>query len=150
MIQENSNFLWFSTRGPSMFPLIRGNDCILVKKEPVETIQPGDIIVFESKPGIKVCHCVVKIEERGGVLWFYTKGYKDNSCDNYDMVRQDKVLGKMIAIKRKFSIIKLSARGLQLLLFKLDCFLAEIIFHTKVILVKIPFLKKIHRRFFKI
>lgn len=144
MVQENSDFLWFSAWGSSMFPFIRGDDYIIVKKVPVETIQPGDTIVFESDSKTKVCHRVAEIKEKDSILWFYTKGYKNTSYDGCP-VRQERLLGKVVAVKRKSTVFELSTKGAQFLLLKLDCFLAENIFYLKKILAKAPFLKKIYR-----
>jgi signal peptidase I len=76
MIPKNQDFLLYSTWGSSMFPLILGGDYVLVKKVPLETIQPGDTIVFESEAKAKICHQVVEIKEKEGVLWFVPKDIK--------------------------------------------------------------------------
>jgi len=144
MIQKNGDFLLYSTWGSSMFPFIRSDDYILAKKVPPETIQPGDTIVFESNAKTKVCHRVAEIKKRDTILWFYTAGYKNTSCDTHP-VRQERILGKVVAIKRKSSIIELSAKGLQSLLLKFDCLLTDTIFYIKKILAKIPLLKKIYK-----
>jgi len=144
MIKENSNFLLYSTSGWSMFPFIRGGDQILIKKVPLETIQPGDAIVFESDNKTKVCHYVVEIEKRDNILWFHTKGYKGNFYEALP-IRQEMVVGRVLAIRRKSSFIELPAGRLQYLLLKLDCFLIENVFQIKKILAQVPFLKAIYR-----
>lgn len=73
-----------------------------------------------------------------------TQGYKNNSYDGHP-VRQEKVLGKVIAIKRKSSVVGLPLGGLQSLWFRFDCVLAEYVFYLKKILARIPFLKEIYR-----
>jgi signal peptidase I len=144
MIPKNNDFLLYHTWGSSMFPLICGGDYILVKKVSLETIQPGDTIVFAGDNKNKVCHRLVEIKKKDGILWFYTQGYKDSAYDAYP-VRQEKVLGKVVVIKRKTTVTRLSTKGLRVLLLKLHCFLTEIIFYLKKILAKIPFLKRIYR-----
>lgn len=144
MIKEDSDFLLYSTWGSSMFPFICGGDYILVKRVPLEIIQPGDVIVFESDNKEKICHRVVEIEKKDSILWFHTKGYKNNSY-GISPVRQEKVLGKVVAIRRKSSVIELSTGGAESLRFKFDCFLTANIFCIKKILPKIPFLKEIYR-----
>jgi len=144
MISKDSDFLLYSTWGSSMFPLILGGDYVLVKKVPLETIQPGDAIVFESEAKAKICHRVVEIKEKEGVLWFYTQGYKNNSYDSHP-VRQEKVLGKVVVIKHKSSILELSPEGLQALQLKLHCFFTKNIFCLKKNLSRMPFLKEIYR-----
>jgi len=144
MVKDNREFSLYSTRGSSMFPFIRGDEYVFVKKVPPETIRPGDTIVFEFNAKTKVCHCVVEIQRRDSILWFYTAGYKNRSPDTCP-IRQEKVMGKVFAIKRKSNIIRLSTEGLQSLLFKFDCFLTESIFYIKKFLAKIPLLKKIYK-----
>jgi len=141
MIEENNDFLLYSTWGGSMFPFIRGGDSILVKKVPLETIEAGDAIVFESDAKVKVCHRVVRIEKKESALWFHTKGYKNKPCDVHP-VSQERVLGKVVAINRKAGIITLPVKGLQNLFFKCDCFLNETIFYMKKFLAKMVFFKK--------
>jgi len=141
MIEKNSSFLLYPTSGGSMFPFIRGGDYILVKKVPLQTIQSGDAIVFESDVKVKVCHRVVKIEKKDSALWFHTGGYKNSAGEVYP-VRQERVLGKVVAINRKAGIITLPVKGLQNLFFKCDCFLNETIFYMKKFLAKIVFFKK--------
>ncbi len=144
MVQENTDLLLYATRGSSMFPFIRGGDYVLVKKVPPETMQPGDTIVFESGTQTKVCHRLVGIEKIDNVLWFHTKGYKNSPYKAY-LIRQEKVLGKVVSIKRKAGIVELSTHGLQSLLFKFDCLFTENIFCIKKILAKVTLLKKIYR-----
>lgn len=127
-----------------MFPFICGGDYLLVKKVPLETIRLGDAIVFQSDAKTKVCHRVVEIEKKDNILWFHTQGYKDTSSDAY-AVRQEKVLGKVVAVKRKFGFFDLSGGGLQSLSFKFDCFLTGRIFYIKILLAKIPLLRKLYR-----
>ena len=118
-----------------MFPFLRGGDAVLVKKVPLETIAAGDTIVFSSGDNSKVCHSVVKIEKKDGSLWFHTRGYKNIPGEIYP-VAQERVLGKVVAIKRRAEIIKLPVKGLQSLFLKCECFLSETVFYLKKIIRK--------------
>lgn len=146
MVQDDSTFLLYSTWGWSMFPFIRSDDYVVVKKVPLETIRPGDIIVFESGSKTKICHHVVGIKKINDVLWFYTKGHKSVSS-NSEPTAQDKVLGKVVGIKRKTSknIIGLPVKGLDLAAFKFNCCLTENIACLKRFLARIPFLRIIYK-----
>ena len=127
-----------------MFPFICGEDFVLVKRVSLDTIAPGDTILFESEEKTKVCHNVVAIKESEGILWFFTKGYKSVSYDS-SPIRQEKVLGKAVALKRKNKVIDLTDVDVHSFRFYCNCFLAERIFYARSILAKIPWLKKIYK-----
>jgi hypothetical protein len=127
-----------------MFPFICGKDFILVKRVPLHAITPGDAILFESENKMKVCHSVAAIKESEGVLWFYTKGFKSASYDS-SPIREDRVLGKAVVLKRKNKVIDLTRVDIYSLRFRFKCFLAEYVFYTRSVLAKIPWLKKIYR-----
>lgn len=143
MIKEREEFSLYSTTGFSMFPFIRSDDYVLVKDVPPEAIQPGDAIVFGSGDKNKVCHRVVKIEERNGALWFHTKGDRANSCGR--PVEASQVLGKVIGIKRKIRFIELDAKRFNSMKYKFDCFFANHLFLLRHTLAKVPFLKRLYR-----
>ena len=134
MIEENEKLLLFSTTGESMFPFIRWNEQILVKKVSPEKIERENVILFQSAQGSKVCHRVVKIEDKDGRLWFQTKGDRNSFYD--PPVNQQAVLGKVIAVKRRMQLRELSAEGVSAFLYELDCFLARSIFHLRKLLGK--------------
>lgn len=135
MIQESKDLLLFSTTGSSMFPFIRWNEQILVKKVPPEKVGIADVILFQSDKGIKVCHRIVKIEDKDGTLWFQAKGDRNKFYD--DPFSQQVILGEVIAIKRKMHLIELYTEGWRSFLYKFDCFIARCIFLIKKILAKI-------------
>ena len=65
----------------SMEPTFSKGDLIVTKGVPPESLEVGDIIVYENHiRGIDVVHRVVAIEEGGPHLYFYTKG--DNNITN--------------------------------------------------------------------
>lgn len=134
MIQQNKDFLLFFTQGTSMFPFLLGNEYILVKKVPTETIQLKDVVLFESDNGLKVCHRVVKINPDDN-LWFQTKGDRNKFYDA--PVRQEAILGQVIAVKRKMNLIGLPNKGWEVFLYKLDCLFIYGIFYLKKFLVKV-------------
>ncbi len=127
-----------------MFPFICGEDFILVKRVPLHAITPGDTILFESEDKMKVCHIVSAINTIDGILWFHTKGYK-SMLFVASPIRQDRVLGKAVALKRKNKVINLTEVDICSFRFRFNCFLAELTFYTRSILAKIPLLKKIYK-----
>jgi len=127
-----------------MFPFIREDDFILVKRVPINTIMPGDIILFESEDKKKVCHNVSQVKKINDVLWFHTKGYKSASCDSVPIM-QDRILGKAVALKRRNKIFDLTAQDTHSFRFYFDCFVAEYIFYVRSSLARIPWLRKVYR-----
>lgn len=135
MIQENKDFLLLSTAGDSMFPFIRRNEEILVAKAPPEDIAIGDVILFKSENGDKVCHRIIKIENKDGALWFRAKGDRNKSSG--ELISQRDVLGKVIAVKRRMGLMGLRAGGRRSFLWKCDSFLARSMSSVKKILKNI-------------
>lgn len=135
MIKEDDYFLLYPTKGESMFPFIHWDECIVVKKMPADLIRLGDVIVFGADGKQKVCHRVVKIEERDGLLWFHTKGDRNRFCDK--PLRQEKILGRVVALRRKTVLVALSVKGIRYLLFRFDCIFTWVVFRIRRFLAKI-------------
>lgn len=135
MIKEAKDLSLFSTIGASMFPFIRWNEQILVKKMPPEKMRMRDIILYQTDDGTKICHRIVKIEDKSGALWFQTKGDRNKFYD--PAVNQRAILGKVIAIKRRMHLIELNTTGWSTLLGKFYSFFARYIFLVKKFLTKI-------------
>jgi len=85
-----------STRGPSMFPLIRTGDKITVNPE--KNLNIGDIIVFKRDEQM-VCHRLVKVFERDGIRYYQTRGDSHFNLD--DPMTADQILGKVVRIERE-------------------------------------------------
>ncbi len=147
MIQEDKNFLLFSTTGSSMFPFIRWNEQILIKKIPPEKMKISDVILFQSKNGIKICHRIVNIENRDGLLWFKTKGDRNRFYD--PVFNNQAVLGKVIAVKHRKHFLEFNAKNWDYLFSKLKNFFVLFVFLTRKLLRKaFLFLQK--RRLYKL
>lgn len=68
----------------SMEPTIKAGDLIFVKKIEATDVEVGNIITFfdpASKNSSVVTHEVIKIEQSGNKLYFYTKGENNNAED---------------------------------------------------------------------
>lgn len=65
----------------SMEPTFHKGDLIVSKGVPAENLEVGDVIVYRNPlRGIDVVHRIVDIEQRGGHIYFFTKG--DNNLTN--------------------------------------------------------------------
>lgn len=65
----------------SMEPEFYKGDLIVAKGVPPESLEVGDVIVYENRiKGIDIVHRIIAIEEGGPHLYFYTKG--DNNETN--------------------------------------------------------------------
>ena len=82
-----------TTRGSSMFPLIRTGDRITISPEPHPKI--GDVVVVRRN-GAMVCHRLVKIFEKDGTTHYQTRGDTVSRVD--DPIPQRELLGKVIKI----------------------------------------------------
>lgn len=86
---------------PSMEPVIKTNDIIIVKDVAFEEIKKDDIIVFFSEvEGIFIVHRVIDIYDDGS---FHTKGDNNQASDNdpapsdgYKGVTKELYLGKVV------------------------------------------------------
>jgi hypothetical protein len=140
MIEEDRDLLFFSTAGASMFPFIRWDEQILVKRVLPEKLNIGDIILFQSEKGDKICHRLAKIESRDGLLWFQTKGERSKFYD--PVVSQQAILGKVIAIKRRRHLRGFPLKRWRFFSEKFDGFFAGSVFFIKKLLKRVIFLLK--------
>ena len=97
----------------SMVPTLNVGDLLILKGIPPEDIKVGDIIVFRatwlpsSEP--PVVHRVVAIENRSGILYFYTKGDNNRFRDPAPAPQQN-VIGVVIFVIPRIGIISLWLR----------------------------------------
>ena len=85
-----------STRGPSMFPLIKTGDKITIS--PAKCFGVGDLIVFKRDEQM-VCHRLVRVFEKDGIKYYQTRGDSFFSLD--EPVTSDQILGKVTKIERE-------------------------------------------------
>ena len=141
---QDNDLLWYAARGGSMFPFICAQDFILVKRTPLDAITPGDVILFESEDKAKICHSVASVKKSDGVLWFFTRGFRGISYDSRP-IRQDRILGKVLALKRKNKVIDLTKVDIRSFRFRFNCFLVEWGFYTRSVLAKLPGAKAMYK-----
>jgi len=85
-----------STRGPSMFPLIKTGDKITIT--PGKCFGVGDIIVFKRDEQM-VCHRIVRVFEKGGIKHYQTRGDSFFSLD--EPITSHQILGRVTKIERE-------------------------------------------------
>ena len=93
-----------STTGRSMLPLIQEGDQVLVTHG-CESVQRGDVVVFRQK-GQLIAHRVMRIQSRENGPAFVTRG--DNVLCSDPPVNADKVMGRVLAIKRHGRLMALN------------------------------------------
>jgi signal peptidase I len=134
-IPVSKNILLYYTSGGSMFPFIRWRECLIVKKTSSEALQPGDIVVFREDRERPVCHRIVRIENKFGRRWFYTKG--DQNDEEDAPVPDEKIIGKVIAIRKKYRLIECSSPEWSSYSNRHDHLLARSIFSLKTRMKKV-------------
>lgn len=98
-----------TTRGSSMFPLIRAGDRITISPDSDPKI--GDMVVFRRN-GSMVCHRLVKMFEKDGITHYQSRGDTVSVLD--EPILRHELLGKVI----KIDMMSLSrARRILLLIY---------------------------------
>jgi hypothetical protein len=98
----------YRVRGNSMYPVMRDNDLVVVKKTAPESLRKGNIIVFRGKNGQHTVHRLVK-KGKGGI--FYLKG--DGYNLSPELINRDLIIGKAIGLVRENRYKPLN-RGMEL------------------------------------
>lgn len=122
MINEKEpDISYYSTAGRSMFPFICWNEYIVVKKTNQQDINIGDVILFSmGNNNVKEAHRVVKKEYSNGRLIFQTKGDHNKELD--PPIDAGKIIGKVVALKRKNRLFALPSRGIEIFWYNISCF----------------------------
>lgn len=84
-----------STRGPSMFPLIKTGDKITIT--PGKCFRVGDILVFKRDEQM-VCHRLVRVFEKGGIKYCQTCG--DSFFNLDEPITSHQIMGRVTKIER--------------------------------------------------
>lgn len=86
----------YRVQGNSMYPVMRDNDLVVVKKTSPESLRKGNIIVYRDKNGQYTVHRLVK---KGKGAIFFLKG------DGYNLlpepINRDSIIGKAIGLVRE-------------------------------------------------
>ncbi|MCX5750993.1 MAG: signal peptidase I, partial [Candidatus Saganbacteria bacterium] len=123
-LEGAQKYSFYATAGGSMFPFVRWNEQIVVKKVNTDTIGIGEIILFSDKHNSKVAHRVVGVDKTNDKLIFQTKGDHNDNLD--EPVTEDQVIGKVVILKRKNMLFALPSEGFEHFRYKLSCFSVSI------------------------
>ncbi len=92
----------------SMHPTYMEGDILVVKRVNVDTLEVGDIIVFDSPfGGIPIVHRIYEIRSEGGSRFFVTKGDGNATVDGYFQQQYPGIPGEHIIGTPIFKIPKL-------------------------------------------
>jgi len=64
----------YRVKGNSMYPLLRDNDLVCVRKTSTKSLRRGNIVVYLRKEGEYIVHRLIK-KERDSVLWLRGDGH---------------------------------------------------------------------------
>jgi len=90
----------------SMFPFLSPNDLIIVKPSPIDEINQGDVIAFDShRHGVGIiAHRAIEISDDHGQIGIDTKGDNNPHVDPWTVHDED-LIGKVINIIPSYGII---------------------------------------------
>lgn len=97
----------------SMEPVYHEGDIIFIRETPPQSIDVGDIIVFEARNGtIPIVHRVVDIIDENGTLYFATQGDNNPFPDSYYSpgVPESRIIGTPVLKIPKIGWISLFLR----------------------------------------
>ena len=104
-LSKGNNFQ-FTVSTLSMSPLVRPQDAIIVRKESLDNLRCGDIIVFERLQ--ELCtHRFLSKKVFDSSIKLITKG--DNSLVIDKPVAEQNFIGKVIVIKKEDKVINLES-----------------------------------------
>lgn len=104
--KEQDKCHWIPITGNSMLPLMRTGDQVLVAHD-CSHIRTGDVIVFWQSNQL-IIHRVIRIRQTSDTICFLTKG--DNGLSLDPPVREDQVIGKVLAVRQDNREISLDTR----------------------------------------
>jgi signal peptidase I len=142
--------LLFKTIGSSMFPFVREDDKVIVKKLRAQDLKIGDIILYKDDiAGRAICHRFIKRTNMEDRLILFTRG--DSGSALSSPVPEDRLIGRVIGIIRKGRILNLRTKSqiiLNWLNAKFYVFLKRILIFVFNILQSLSFYRKSLKRFF--
>lgn len=105
---QRKGWAFLRVSGKSMFPWIRPDDLVFLRRARPEDVTRGDVIVFE-KSGILCVHRVLSLQNNGAgksAFAFITKG--DATADADDAVSLDEFHGKVEFVYRRNREIRIA------------------------------------------
>ncbi len=92
-ILHETGQLIYTTRGVSMYPLLRQRKDIVVIETPKEHCKKYDTVLFLRANGKYVLHRILR--DYGNTFWIV-----GDNCTSGEMVREDQIIGVMKSVKR--------------------------------------------------
>jgi len=92
---ESTNTLLLETSGFSMWPFIKKNERLIIRKVPIDNLKRGDVILYKAKD-LLACHRLVNKKQSKGEYELYVRG--DNSQFSLEAVNNQMYVGKVISI----------------------------------------------------
>jgi signal peptidase I len=99
-------FLQITVGGYSMFPYLQNGDDVLIKKEPINNLKTGDIIVFCSGKKL-IAHRIITFRKANSQTKIITKGDSLIIFDN--PITAEQYIGKITGYIRKNKSISISS-----------------------------------------
>jgi signal peptidase I len=100
---DNDSWLFVEASGQSMWPALRSQSRVLIRKVPLAILRRGDIITYRDSAAL-VCHRVIARKHNGN---FLIRG--DAVKGRADEIPETRVLGKVVAIHYKGRIYNLES-----------------------------------------
>jgi signal peptidase I len=100
-------YIFLKISGTSMSFLLKEEDKIKVRGIEPEDIGIGDIIVYYNNYELKA-HRVIRIQNKGRRIIFYTKG--DSRIDQDTPIWKNQVVGKVVAIEKSYGTISIEGK----------------------------------------
>jgi len=121
--------------GYSMFPYLRKGNTIFIKKESINTLKTGDVIVFRSVNKM-IAHRIISIRKKNSQVKILTKG---DSLGFFDKpMTEERYIGKIIEIYRNDKTILIDT-PIHLLLNKLIALISVISIPFFITLIPLTF-----------
>jgi len=95
MAEITENLLFIETKGFSMWPFLKGEEKLIVRKTPVSDLKLGDLVLYKIDNQL-VCHRLVKKTRTNDGYHIYSRG--DTSFGPAELVNEQMFLGKVIGI----------------------------------------------------
>ena len=112
---RDGNIIRIKPQGYSMYPLfIPGRDEALIQQTDGTDCHRNDVVLYRRDQGILVLHRICRITSDG----FYMVG--DNQYEVEGPLRQDQIIGKLIAVNRNSSLQRTSRKGFVLIVSDVD------------------------------
>ncbi len=104
MVKITENLLFIETKGFSMWPFLKGEEKLMVRRIPISELKLGDLILYKAD-NQSVCHRIVKKSQTNNGYLIYARG--DASFGSAELVNEQMFLGKVIGIIKNDKITSL-------------------------------------------